>query len=241
MTVGGKDNGNGSIKVIDADGNELVSITREGIALKNGSKLLSGEGILTNLQYGKYEWSQVGYSTDYLETSIGEYLLINIPMFIPDNFIIKSAYITLYHSPIYYEVYYDDDNDYLTPNKVKNIWGYSRNLKAYKMANNQNYYEHRVLNSALAPENLLAETEITNAFGTNGFNPSVPSNAKHIIEEKTSIDIKNYLTPGQAETIQIRSGNSIPAMNPDLNYYQTNYLQQTGNVKAIVNIYGYMS
>ena len=46
-------------------------------------------------------------------------------------------------------------------------------------------------------------------------------------------------------TIQIRSGNSIPDFNPDIqsayaNRYQTNCINQTGYVKAIVSVIGYV-
>lgn len=227
LTLGGENNTNGELRVLDKDGNEITTISKEGVVLHNGTKLIGTDGILSNLQFGQYEWKKVGYSSDYLESGVAEYLYINIPIFIPQNFNIESAKVTLYHSPIKWAY-----NDTV-------IWGNCRNLKLYIKNESSNFYKNIQLSSENFPENDLFDTEITNAFGSNGFTASQPSDNSHNLENKVSIDIKDYLQTNKSIILQIRSGNTAPEINPDIGYvYQRNYLNQTGNVKAIVDIIG---
>lgn len=232
LTLGGENNVNGELKVLDKNGNGIARISKEGFVLENGTQLIGANGVLSNLQFGQYEWKEVGYSTDYLETGRGEYLYINIPIFIPQNFNIESAKVTLNHSPIRW--WYGSAM----------IWGYCRNLKLYVKEEDNNYFQDIHLASELLPENDLVSKEITNAFGSDGFTAAQPSNSSHITQSKVSIDIKSYLKTNKNIVLQIRSGNTIPALNPDfpdaMGTYQRNYLNQTGNVKAIVDIVGKM-
>ncbi len=235
LTLGGENNQSGELEVVDEKGGTIFEASKDGLILPNGTKLIGNEGILSNLQFGQYEWSKIGYSTDYAPTGIGEWLYIDIPLFVPENFIITHAYITIEHSPVVYSYF----SNY--PEEIsRSIWGYSRNIRAYKQDEGQDFFEEVELRSELLPKNNLATTEIVNAFGQDGFNPTVANNDNHITEKVTSIDIKDYLTSGKAETIQIRSGNEMPEFSPDLDMYQTNYLEQTGNVKAVINVFGYM-
>ena len=234
LTLGGENNVNGELKVLDKDGNGIARISKEGFVLENGTQLIGANGVLSNLQFGQYEWKNVGYSTDYFETGIGEYLYVNIPIFIPENFNIESAKVTLHHSPVKWA--YDSTV----------VWGYCRNLKLYIKEENGSYYKSVQLNSEMIPENDLITNEITNAFGSNGFTASQPSNSSHVMQSKVSIDIKSYLKTNKNIVLQIRSGNTIPVLNPDIpgtgimGIYQRNYLSQTGKVKAVVDIVGKM-
>lgn len=229
LTLGGNNNYSGVFSLQNELAEELIRMDNRGIILSNGAKLIGGNGVLSNFQFGKFEWTRVGYSTNYLETGQGEYLYINIPVFIPSNFSIVEAYITIYHSPIKW--YYGSTN----------VWGYCRNIKAYKREDSNNYSETVNLSSELFPENDLFDIEIANAFGTYGFTPSVANDSKHISEQKTSINIKNYLTVNKNTVIQLRTANGIPSLNPNIGQiYQKNYLEQTGNLKAVINVIGYM-
>ena len=235
LKLGGESNQSGELDIVNEKGNTIFKASKEGLVLPNGTEIIGKDGLLSNLQFGQYKWNKVGYSTDYAPTGVGEWLYIDIPLFIPENFIITHAYITIEHSPIafiYYESYPEE--------KQELIWGYCRNLRAYKQDEKQDFFEEVQLRSEMFPENNLATIEIVNAFGSNGFNPMSANENNHIVEKITSIDIKDYLTSGKAETIQIRSGNEIPELNPDLDIYQTNYFQQTGNVKAIINVFGFI-
>lgn len=80
--------------------------------------------------------------------------------------------------------------------------------------------------------------EISNAFGTNGFTASVASNTNSKLETKESIDIKSYLN-SRRTVLVIQTANNAPAagtaVNPNISGYQ-----QTGQIKAVLNIIGYM-
>lgn len=229
LALGGNNNYSGVFSLQNELAEELIRMDNRGIILSNGAKLIGGNGVLSNFQFGRFEWSNIGYSTNFLEVSRGEYLYVNIPVFIPKNFTIMSAFITIYHSAIKWHW------------RDKEIWGYCRNIKAYKKEDATNYYEDTHLSGEGYPENNLFDIEILNAFGEQGFNPKVAGNSRHVVEEATSIDIKNYLSVNKNTTIQIRTANEIPNLNPDLDgIYQTNYLEQTGNIKAIINVIGYM-
>ena len=153
----------------------------------------------------------------------------NIPIFIPENFSIESAKVTLYHSPIRWAY----------NNTV--VWGYCRNLKLYIREENSSYYKPVQLNSENLPENDLFTNEISNAFGQSGFTALQPSDSNYTTQSKVSIDIKNYLKTNRNLILQIRSSNVAPTLNPDIgNVFQTNYLNQTGNIKAIIDIVGKM-
>lgn len=226
LTLGGKNNVNGELKVLNKDGKGIANISKDGFVLENGTQLIGANGVLSNFQFGQYEWKNVGYSSNYLEMG-GEYLYINIPIFIPNNFNIESAKVTLYHSPIRWSY----------GNMI--VWGHCRNLKLYIREEDSNYYEPVQLNSEMLPENDLFTKEITNAFGINGFTASQASDSSHMTESKVSIDIKDYLKTNMNIILQVRSENTIPTLNPDIgDVYQRNYLNQTGNIKAIVDIVG---
>mgnify|MGYP004615666943 CR=1 FL=1 len=234
LTLGGENNVNGELRILDKNGDGIAAISKDGLILENGTQLIGANGVLSNLQFGQYEWKKVGYSTDYLEMGMGEYLYVNIPIFIPSNFDIESAKITLYHSPVRWTY------------NTKVVWGYCRNLKLYIKEEDSSYYEPAQLNSEKFPENDLLTREITNAFGTNGFTALQPSDSSHTMESKVSIDIKDYLKINKNLILQIRSGNTIPKLDPDIpelgaaGLYQESYLNQTGNVKAVLDIVGKM-
>lgn len=190
--------------------------------------------VLSNLQFGKYEWTKVGFSTD-TETNTNSNEFINIPIYISTDFTIVEAKITLYHSPIKW-------TDGVSNPSVSN-WGYSRNVKAYIESNSDNYYREYYIGSEWVESNPLLTTEILNAFSSNGFTASNPSSEQKI-ETMTSIDIKEYLRTGKGMTIQIRSSDNIPSYAPDVPasvpLAQWECLEKTGNMKIIVDILGYI-
>lgn len=228
LRLGGVNNAEGEINVLDSAGKDLVVVNKEGIILKNGTKLIGDSGILNLFQFGEFNWKRVGYSTNYLPMSIGAYECINVPVFVPENFTITKAVVILYHSPIKY--YYQDIG----------IWGYCRNLRLYKQEQANDYSEIVQLSSELFPENNLFGDEVVAAFGHDGFTAAVPSDNIHNVERVESIDIKDYLSTGKNIMLQVRSGNVIPPLEPDIDVYQTNYLSQTGNVKVVVHVTGFV-
>lgn len=160
LKLGGQNNINGAIQVVDASGIDLVNIGREGIILSNGTKLIGGNGVLSNFKFDTGDWSEVGFSSMYNETSYK--LNLKISAYIPDNFEIISAFFTLYHSA-----------RYITglPN-LGDKWCYSRGLRLYKTPEIANFY----IKGSWASGGVAQESnynEIFNAFGENGFTRNV--------------------------------------------------------------------
>lgn len=63
LKLGGNNNTNGSIQVLDASGKELVTISKDGLILNNGTKLIGNGGVLSNLQFGSIGYSEInGYT-----------------------------------------------------------------------------------------------------------------------------------------------------------------------------------
>lgn len=228
LKLGGNNNTNGSIQVVDASGKSLVNISKDGLILSNGTKLIGGAGILSEFKFGNYDWSQVGYETD-LAQGQNVYSSIDIPYLVPSNFEIIKAVLTIKHCPVKWGY------------STTSIWGYCRNIGAYILEDNIDYYREVQLNSESFSQNEVFDTEINLAFGSSGFTAKTPSNNSHVLETKESIDIALLLNSKKSGTVQIRTRNSIPAFKLDVgDVFQRNCLQQTGAVKAMLNIIGYV-
>ena len=76
-------------------------------------------------------------------------------------------------------------------------------------------------------------SKIENAFGTNGFSASAPSDSSHNITIAESIDIKNQLTTG-LNRLKLETKNTIPST-------VNNCAAGTGAIQAILEIEGYMT
>lgn len=232
LILGGENDINGEFKVLDAEGKVLVFINKEGIKLEDGTKLIGNSGVLSQFQFGQYEWKRVGYETNQ-EISQNNYSFIDIPISIPENFIVTQAYVTLKHAPIKWV------DHSLT------IWGYCRNIKLYKNIDTDVYYKTQEIfpSENYARPNIF-NNEISNAFGSDGFTASVPSDTTQEVEICRSANISTQLKTGKDVTLQIRSGNSVPEFNLDLDNgaykeQQRNCLEQSGILKAYVSIIGY--
>lgn len=162
LKLGGQNNINGAIQVVDASGIDLVSIGREGIILSNGTKLIGGNGVLSNFKFDTGDWSEVGFSSMYDEMAYK--LNLKISAYIPDNFEIISAFFTLYHSARYITGLPD----------LGDKWCYSRGVRLYKTPEIANFY----IKGSWASGSVVQESnydEVFNAFGENGFTRNVPA------------------------------------------------------------------
>lgn len=228
LKLGGNNNTNGSIEVMDVAGKSLVNISKDGLVLSNGTKLIGGAGILSEFKFGNYEWNQVGYETD-LAQGQNVYSSIEIPYLVPSNIEIIKAVLTIKHCPVNWGY------------NTISIWGYCRNIGAFILEDNTDYYREVQLNSESFLQNEVFDTEINLAFGSNGFTAKTPSNNSHVLETKESIDIASLLNSKKSGTLQIRTRNNIPAFKLDVgDVFQKSCLQQTGAMKAILNIIGYV-
>lgn len=205
-----------------------LDINNDGINLKNGAKLIGGDGVLNVLQFkssGSYStsYSKVGF-VQYVEqvgfTDIVEYDDTFVDVYIPANFVITSAIITLSHTPIYWS----------DPASGNPVTGYSRNVKIYKLATGKSYKIDNF--NALLNVNQSDLTEIVNALGVSAYTPS--NTTLGTVEEKDGIDIKSYLAVGH-NVLVAQSGDAKPSIN------SSNLALKTGGVIMTVNIKGYMT
>lgn len=229
LKIGGINNINGEILVVDSEENELVKIGIDGVTLSNGTKLIGGNGVLSNFQFnGKStctnEGDFLGFEPMYVNDTNTKTKII-IDALIPENFEITEAKIHLVHTPIYFK---SDLNN-------TGFWGYARKMQAYKVTD-LDFKRTAVLLSTYV-DDVNYEMSDTQAFGANGYTPSEPSNSSYTTESVTSIDIKEFLSNGYNMLI-IESNEEIPALAGDM--IEEESYSKTGQVKATLNVIGYM-
>ena len=234
LKLGGNNNTNGSIQVVDASGKNLVSISKDGLILSNGTKLIGNGGVLSNLQFiatgiseingdtknaGEYLW--LGFMPSYV-TSADKYNLY-IDISVPNNFTITSAYLTLRHIPIK-----------MNMKNGTTVYGYVRNVKAYIAdMSSSAYVEGDEQSEYQAQLEGIYYNEISSCFNNsnNNFTAAVPSANNLKVTEVTSKDIASKIK--KKCRIKIATANSIPTA-------AKNCFAQTGFVWAAINVYGYL-
>ncbi len=219
---------NGNFKILkDGSMEALNGIFRGNIYMDDGNKIVGGDGMMTNLQYssvGQYQgYSLLGFNADFIGENYNiMYSDTAVDIYIPEGFTIKSAYLTLQHTPAVWSGYDTVLNEDYKCN------GYAREIKLYK--GNQNFkfsigYGSE-WNAEMENYNLY---EIKNAFGEETYTPKNTSGTS--IETKNTLDIKNFINKGNTKLI-LRTANCIPKN-------LKNAASQTGMVKATINIFGY--
>ncbi len=209
--------------------NEAVNINKKGIQMADGTEIIGGKGILTNLQfkggYGQFE--EIGFQTvpDMLKNTK---LNMKINIYIPNNFAIEKATIKLYHAPILY------DNSF---------WGYCRNLKLFKGNDILSYYKKSYIGEEYKEEDNITYNEISNAFGKNGFTAKTPTTSSHSAEIIESIDISNNLSAGN-NLLKIETSLAPPTWitQTESDYFinEKKCAPYTGLILAIADIIGFM-
>ena len=204
-----------------------------------GGKMVSANNVFSNLQYssfGKHGGYDVLGFDEYLglgDTS-GEiavmgglyrgYADIAIDIDLPDNFKVVSAFLSVYHTPIYWS--------YATGGTSINAWGASKNVKLYKMAEEKNlkllYQNSLTYRWKINASNL---TEIPNAFGATSYSFANTQNVT--VERKDSVNLKNYINSTGKTKLVVRTGDSIPSSANTM-------VSNTGMARAVVNILGYV-
>ncbi len=155
LKLGGNNNINGEIQVVDSDGKDLVKINKQGVELSNGTKLIGGNGVLSNFSYSTEAWEELGF-TEPVNGEVSK-LSFKLAAYIPDSFEILNAFITIYHAPRFLT-----NIDF----SGENSWCNSRKVKLYKIENISDYY----ISGSYASEYNATESnyeEIYNAFGEN--------------------------------------------------------------------------
>ena len=225
LKIGGINNVNGEIQVVDKQGNELVKINLEGITLSNGTKIIGADGLRnTYLSEGN---GNVGFTWTIGEIEYGEKEKLLIDCYVPNNFKITKAIVKLIHSPVYWSI--TDINT----GQLSYQWGYCQNVKLYKCTN----MTGRLIaadygGSVWHNDDNSTYNEISNAFGSSGFTAPNPSDQSHDATITNSIDIKDQLTTG-VNRLKIETSNSIPNSRKAC-------AAATGTIEAIVEIEGYI-
>lgn len=235
LTLGGNNDTNGSIKVLDSGGKELVNISKDGLILNNGTKLIGNGGVLSNLAFtawgisqnsgdtklaGEYNWLGF-YDLGYMGKD--KYDLF-IDVSVPDNFNISQAYITLRHIPILTTMISDSE-----------VYGYARNVKCYIGGiEGQAYVEAYEASEYFPKIQGINYSEIKNCFNnsSNSYTFPKPSQNNLQVSQVITQNIASQIL--KHSRIKISTTNSTPSSTTECS-------EQSGFVYAQLNIYGYLN
>lgn len=196
------------------------------VTLASGAKIIGGDGLLTNLQFtsdGEFEnYSLLGFKNYYGAGSSIQNSDVSVEVDIPDNFVVESAYLTFYHSPINWS-YYNENSQ-----QNEELIGYSRSISLYKVINNANYIFHMAAASEYYTDISNMQFKELQYFGdlNNVQAGSIASYKSNDLKE----ELKN---PGKYKLV-LRTKNISPSNAIDAEY-------QTGACRAVVNVVGYMN
>ena len=212
-------------------GNGNVQMDEEGLKLSNGAKVVGENGLMNTYIFTTFGFERCGWLGDdelgWDNTKVskdGPSILFNIPT----GLNITSAKVILYHAPVWWG--WTDVNG-----NNNHIWGYCKNIKLYKVTNinHRKYVAHYGSEGAEADDSTYSE--ISEAFGMNGWSANEPNDTAHNTQTITSIDIKNSITSGLNE-IKILPGDEA---TPSLDI--RDILKTLGMVSVMIKIDGYMS
>jgi hypothetical protein len=197
-------------------------VTADNLFLNSGGKVISGDGLLTNLQYTSSR-KQLGQSMYSYEGVFIQRSAIDFDVYIPANFVVESAFITVYVLKTKNSFIYNIEN-------VKENYGKVQNIRLYK-----NTMDQEIFNSWLGTFNFSQSlVEIPGAFGENGFTASTIEKSQF-----NSIDIKDSLIQGETTNLTLRTADE--PLNIEIEADVVKATQQTQIGYAIANIIGYMS
>ncbi|MCI7443327.1 MAG: hypothetical protein MSA89_09650 [Clostridium sp.] len=196
------------------------------VSLLNGSKIITDDGLMTNLQYLGNNMGYQGLMTLGLNVDLANNKFtksdITIYADIPDNFKVAKAYITVIHQPVLWNSLY---------------WGFTRNIGLYKAVFEGKFEGDWESDFQDKTEKL---SQVTNIFdNNNSWQPSTPSSSNNKIEKKTTLDISHQISLGINKFV-IQTTDTVPTFSSDYNTNQKNAMVNSGRVMAILNIYGFI-
>ena len=224
---------------IDTDGNMGArNGTFSGnIFLPDGGKVIGGDGLLTNLQFSSFGpingWSRIGFAPSDADGTSVVYSDIAVDYYIPNNFTIKEAYLTLYTSAVY--------AGYFTSRGQQETVGTAKQLKLYRGVNNITY---RVFWQAASEwyykyENAVG-SEIENALGTGSYSP--PSMIPGNVDVKKTFNLKNYLSTASGNnSLLVRTNVTKPSTAWGSDADRKTMAENTAMGRVVLNIIGYLS
>ena len=198
------------------------------VHLADGSEIINGKGLMTNLQYlgqlyNEFGLMPFGIQTDEMNNQFSKSQII-IYANIPDNFTIERAFITIIHQPALW-------------NQIN--WGYARNIGIYK-SKIEGKFEGDWQSDFMNPSVEL-ETQLTGIFTNdeNSWQPEKPSLSNSKIEIKKTLNIANKLNKG-LNKIVIQTTDKLPVFDMDFNKDIKLAMENSGRAMAILDIYGFM-
>lgn len=205
------------------------------IFLANGGKVIGGDGLLSNLQFNSVGiidgWSPLGFNIDDRNNVLYQDLYVDYN--IPSNFTITSATLTLYTSKVmssYMDGNYQTIETTGTPQQLKLYQGTLNKTRQIFWANGTSYFYRN---------DLSLGSEISNAFGSSSYTPSISSVGDVVV--KDTIDLTNILstTSGNNQLV-VRTNVTKPSNYTTVANRQT-VAEKTGMARLVLNIIGYMS
>lgn len=223
---------------IDEEGNAsiangAVKIDNTGIQMADGTSVVGGKGMMTNMEFMGHgnmndaisgNYYQVGFRVNGMR-STNFRAKITIDAYIPEDFTITKAIVVLSHFPLKVQFQGQDKG-----------YGYSRAVKIYSSSNSTRY---RVWNigSEFFDEETGYDSEIPINNMEDGFTPV--NYYRREIETIVTDDISSNLKTGINRLI-VQSSESIPTFSYD-DDNQINCALKTGMMSAILEVYGFMN
>lgn len=208
----------------------------------NKKDIINANGVLTNLQFkSSNEVWGIGQSSNYFlgfspyindndgsVPSKKSYLQLDYD--IPENFIVQNAYVTIFHTPVYWE-----------KNTSVKTWGYCRNLGVYNVYNSGNFKINAAFFSEGQAIGEFNSTAIPNAFeNATYWTARKPSDSSYLSESVTTKDIASSLNANGHGTLLVQSNDTPPYSSTiDGLYAENGAGEKTGSAYAILNIIGY--
>lgn len=192
LVLGGLNNISGQMELKDKNGKEIIIMGSDGITLKNGASLLSANGVCGNLQYlsGGGTVQLLGCS---VQMSVYHQNLY-ISAYIPSNYVIASAYLTLKTAPATWDKMSGTD-------VVSTLTGYPREIELNYSDDagiaiwGETYGEYTPVSENFAP----VPSDMLGGFA--GKPNGVSSGVKNI----KSGNLANLLTLGEMNMLEITS------------------------------------
>lgn len=205
------------------------------IFLANGGKVIGGDGLLTNLQFNSVGiidgWSPLGFNIDDRNNVLYQDLYVDYN--IPDNFTIVSATLTLYCTKVmsaYMDGSYQTIETTGTPQQLKLYKGILDKTRQVFWANGTSYFYRN---------DLSLGSEISNAFGSSSYTPSI-SSVGDVVDVST-IDLKNELSTSSGNNqLVVRTNVTKPSNYTTVANRQT-VAEKTGMARLVLDVIGYMS
>lgn len=205
------------------------------IFLANGGKVIGGDGLLTNLQFNSVGiidgWSPLGFNIDDRNNVLYQDLYVDYN--IPDNFTIVSATLTLYCTKVmsaYMDGSYQTIETTGTPQQLKLYKGILDKTRQVFWANGTSYFYRN---------DLSLGSEISNAFGSSSYTPSI-SSVGDVVDVST-IDLKNELSTSSGNNqLVVRTSVTKPSNYTTVANRQT-VAEKTGMARLVLDVIGYMS